>query len=231
MDTTRVAALLAPFLAKPLSQSQLDPISIYIDLLLRWNARMNLTAIRDEEEIVTRHFGESLFLAGHVLRDNSAESELTRGLVGVRSQLRLGEPFRATDIGSGAGFPAIPLKIWSPDIEITLIESNHKKATFLREVVRALALKGVAVRTERAEALAADPAFPRTQLVTLRAVEHFEAVLPLAEALLAPDGTLALLIGSAQLPALRRLTRLGWKEPTPVPHSQTRVLSIGIQQL
>jgi 16S rRNA (guanine527-N7)-methyltransferase len=227
MDTARIATLLAPFLAKPLSQSQLDQISTYIDLLLRWNARINLTAIRNEEEIVTRHFGEALFLAGHVLRGEPAESEATGGFAGVPSQPHFGVLFRVVDIGSGAGFPAIPLEIWSPEIDLTLIESNHKKATFLREVARALSLKSLEVRTERAEVLAADKAFPRTQLVTLRAVEHFEAILPVAEALLAPGGILAVLIGSAQLPALSRCTQISWNEPIPVPQSGTRVLSTG----
>jgi 16S rRNA (guanine527-N7)-methyltransferase len=229
MDTARIATLLAPFLATPLSQSQLDQISTYIDLLLRWNARMNLTAIRNEEEIVTRHFGESLFLARHVLPDEQVESQSTPTL--VPSPLASGEPFRVVDIGSGAGFPAIPLKIWDPEIDLTMIESNHKKATFLREVARTLELNGVEVRTERAELLSADPAFPRTQLVTLRAVEHFETILPLAEALLSPGGTLALLIGSAQLPTLTRSARLSWNEPIRIPQSNTRVLSIGIRQV
>lgn len=229
MDTARVAALLAPFLAKPLSQSQLDQISTYIDLLLRWNARMNLTAIRNEEEIVTRHFGESLFLARHVFPDKPVKPESTPAL--IPSPLASAEPFRVVDIGSGAGFPAIPLKIWSPEIDLTLIESNHKKATFLREVARALALKSTEVRTERAEALAADPAFPRTKLVTLRAVEHFESILPLAEAFLSSRGTLALLIGSAQLPILTRSTELSWNGPIRIPHSKTRVLSIGIRHV
>ena len=66
MDTARIAALLQPFLEQSLPQSQLDQISIYIDLLLRWNVRINLTAIRHPEEIVTRHFGESFFLARHL---------------------------------------------------------------------------------------------------------------------------------------------------------------------
>jgi 16S rRNA (guanine527-N7)-methyltransferase len=230
MDTARVATLLTPFLAKPLSQSQLDQISTYIDLLLRWNVRINLTAIRNEDEIVTRHFGESFFLAGHVFRNDSAHSESASALTVVPPQFRLGQPFRAADIGSGAGFPAIPLKIWSPAIDLTLIESNHKKATFLQEVARALGLKGVEVRTERAETLAADPSFPRTQLVTLRAVEHFESILPQAESLLAPQATLALLIGSAQFPLLKSRTQLTWNNPIPVPHSKSRILSIGTER-
>src|SRR5258708_10681978 len=63
MDTARIAALLQPFVEPSLPESLLDQISTYIDLLLRWNARINLTAIRHPEEIVTRHFGESFFLA------------------------------------------------------------------------------------------------------------------------------------------------------------------------
>ena len=77
MDTARIAALLEPFLEQPLPQSQLDQISIYIDLLLRWNARINLTAIRHEEEIVTRHFGESFFLARHLFPATVARTLLS----------------------------------------------------------------------------------------------------------------------------------------------------------
>src|SRR6266851_4843730 len=71
MDTARIAALLEPFLEPTLPPSQLDQISTYIDLLLRWNARINLTAIRDPDEIVTRHFGESFFLARHLFPEPS----------------------------------------------------------------------------------------------------------------------------------------------------------------
>ena len=68
MDKARIAELLQPFLAgaQPPSETLLDHISTYIDLLVRWNARVNLTAIRDPEQIVTRHFGESLFAACHL---------------------------------------------------------------------------------------------------------------------------------------------------------------------
>src|SRR5260370_18505059 len=66
MDTARIAALLQPFVEPSLPESMLEQISTYIDLLLRWNARINLTAIRHPQEIVTRHFGESFFLARHL---------------------------------------------------------------------------------------------------------------------------------------------------------------------
>lgn len=212
MNTTQIAALLEPFLEQPLSLSQLDQISMYIDLLQRWNARINLTAIRHEEEIVTRHFGESFFLARHIFpyplsTDNCAP--------------------RVLDIGSGAGFPALPLKIWAPHIHLTMIESNHKKTAFLQEVARALTLTNINVITDRAETVSAQPGFEPVNIVTLRAVEHFAKILPQAESLLAPNGTLALLIGTSQLPRLTTLTTLKWHSPTSIPKSHSRVLSIG----
>src|SRR6266404_5393909 len=74
MNTARIAALLQPFLEPSLPESLLNQISTYIDLLLRWNARINLTAIRHPEEIVTRHFGESLFLASHLFPESVANA-------------------------------------------------------------------------------------------------------------------------------------------------------------
>jgi 16S rRNA (guanine527-N7)-methyltransferase len=212
MDSVRISALLEPFLASPLSPLQLQQISTYIDILLRWNARINLTAIRSEEEIVTRHFGESLFLARHVFPDGRAQAL---------------KPARVLDIGSGAGFPALPLKIYSPQIHLTMIESNQKKSTFLREVARALTLTDINVMAERAEALAATPSFPRSEVVTFRAVENFDQTLKQAAALLAPHGTMALLIGASQLEGLAQVPKLSWSIPVPIPNSEARVLSIG----
>ncbi len=211
MDTPRIVALLEPFLNEPflekqsLTESQLNQISTYIDLLLRWNARINLTAIRDPEEIVTRHFGESLFLARHLF------------------ELRLGGPARVLDIGSGAGFPAIPLKIWAPGIHLTMIESNHKKAAFLREVTRSLTLTNVNVIAERAETVSA-----QADVVTLRAVERFETILPQALRFLAPGAKLALLIGESQVPHLPAIPTLNWQPPISIPQTRSRVLAIGI---
>ncbi|MGD0414760.1 MAG: 16S rRNA (guanine(527)-N(7))-methyltransferase RsmG [Terriglobales bacterium] len=242
MDTARIAALLEPFLDQSLPESQLEQISIYIDLLLRWNARINLTAIRKEEEIVTRHFGESFFMARHLFPADVPDSAPVPALdvSGSTGYWVLGtgnQPLttdhctpRVLDIGSGAGFPALPLKIWAPHIHLTLVESNHKKAAFLREVARALTLTNINVITDRAETLAARPDFPRADVVTLRAVEHFETILPQAVTFLAPNGTLALLIGAAQIPRLTPLTTLQWRPPIPVPKSHSRVLSIGVHK-
>src|ERR1700681_1552180 len=164
MEIARISALLRPFLEEPLSPLQLEQVSIYIDTLLRWNARINLTALRSPEEIVTRHFGESFFLARHLF-----PHKLARHLFPHKED-STGKGRRVLDIGSGAGFPGLPLKIWNQEMNLTMIESNHKKATFLREVVRTLGLDNVVVRTDRAEVLAGDPRFPRSDFVTFRAV-------------------------------------------------------------
>ncbi len=219
MDITEIAALLDPFLEQSLPPSQLDQISIYIDLLVRWNARINLTAIRHPDEIVTRHFGESFFLARHLFPAGAEQQPPT---------LDHCIP-RVLDIGSGAGFPALPLKIWVPKIHLTLIESNHKKAAFLREVARALTLTNINVIADRAATLAARPGASHADVVTLRAVERFDTILPQAATFLAPSGRLALLISTAQISQLTALTDLKWRPPMPVPQSRTRVLSIGVR--
>lgn len=229
MDTARISALLEPYLERRLSPSQVEQISVYIELLLRWNARINLTAIRNEEEIVSRHFGESLFLARHLFPTDVPDSESIPTSEGAPSKLPLGRDagdVRVIDIGSGAGFPAIPLKIWAPNIHLTLIESNHKKAAFLNEVARALTLTNLNVVNERIEALATQ-LNSHAEVVTLRAVERFETILPQAAAFLAPTGRLALLITTAQIPRLEPLTKVRWCPHIKLPGSNTGLLSVG----
>ena len=224
MNRDRILEILLPFLSAPiagsaasasLSSTQLDSISTYIDILIRWNARINLTAIRDPEDIVTRHFGESLFVARHLFPE--------RIHVGTAAVASPPDRSSATvaDLGSGAGFPGLPIKLWAPRISLTLIESNHKKATFLREVTRALTLTDVNIQNTRAETLAGS----QFQVVTLRAVERFESILPVAASLVSPSGRLALLIGQAQAAqALSLLPQLVWHEPVPIPTSASRIL-------
>jgi 16S rRNA (guanine527-N7)-methyltransferase len=207
MQPDRIAELLAPFLGRDsLTPQQLEHISMYIDILVRWNSRINLTAVRDPEEIVTRHFGESLFAARNLV---SAPAIATR--------------LKVADIGSGAGFPGIPLKLWAPPIELTLIESNLKKATFLREIARALILTDINIQNARAESIET-----RFDLITLRAVERFDQILPIAASRVAPEGRLALLIGASQIQAARSgLPAIRWSEPVPIPLSESRVLLVG----
>ncbi len=105
-----------------LSPPQLDQFLTYLDLLLKWNRRINLTALRSPDDIITRHFLDSLLLLPH-----------------------LPETGRLLDIGSGAGFPGLPLKIARPGLSVDLVEATTKKASFLKEAVRRLGLSGVNV--------------------------------------------------------------------------------------
>ena len=222
MQPVRIAALLSPFLGgASLSDSQLTQLVTYLDLLLRWNARINLTAVREPEQIVTRHFGESLFAARCLYPSRGLEPEACSLL----------------DLGSGPGFPGLPIKLWAPALRTTLLESNQRKATFLREVVRALHLSDVKVASDRAENFAAEIANYKLQIansltITLRAVERFHQVLPVAVELLlrfpAISRRLALLIGAAQVEPARALAAaLTWSDPLPIPASSQRVLFVG----
>jgi 16S rRNA (guanine527-N7)-methyltransferase len=205
MTPNRIAELLSPFLeGATLSESQLGQIAAYAALLEKWNVRMNLTAIRDPEEIITRHFGESLFAARRLFPEPEIQAT-------------------AIDIGSGAGFPGLPLKIWNPALDLTLIESNRKKSAFLREAVRTLGLANVRVLAERAEQVS-----ERASFVTLRAVERFEQILPVALKLTAAQGRIALLIGDSQVPIAKSfLSDVSWENPAPLPLSQSRCLLVG----
>ncbi len=147
-------------LANPEHSQLLDQLSTYLDLVMRWNGRMNLTAIRDPRQIIQRHFGESLFAAQHL-------------------------PNRGTilDLGSGAGFPGVPIQLWHAEQTVTLAESQSKKATFLREVVRSLSLP-TEVWSGRAEGLAPGRKF---DAVVMRAVDDSGRALKTAFELTAGD--------------------------------------------
>lgn len=180
---------------------------MYIDIIVKWNRKINLTAIRDPEEIVTRHFGESFFAASQWLVPNRAEHVI--------------------DIGSGAGFPGLPLAMYSPAATVNLIESQGKKAAFLNEVIFALGLDNAKVFNCRAEQFGS-----QGNLVTLRAVEKFEQVLPVAAKLVCPGGRLGLMVGRAQVPrATASESSFEWGAPTPVPGAHTRVLLSGTRMV
>lgn len=207
MDPARIAELLRPFTGGvDIKPDVLEPLQGYLDLLMRWNARINLTAVRDLDEIVTRHFGESLF-AARILFPQARDTKICTLI----------------DFGSGAGFPGIPIQLWAPHIKLTLIESRNKKATFLREVLRTLQLDQAQVFGGRAEDWD-----KRADVVTLRAVEKFETTLPVAARLVTAAGRLGLLIGAGQLETARKLLgeRWTWDEPRAVPQSTERIVAI-----
>jgi len=190
MTPERLQELLSDYIAQPLAPRQLEQLLTYLDLLLKWNAKTNLTAIREPEQIVRRHFGESLALA-----------EMVDELAGIET---------SADLGSGAGFPGLPLAIFCPEIKITCIESQNKKATFLKEVVRTLDLPNVSVLNQRAEEVAL-----KFDFVTMRAVERFTQALMVGSLMLKPGGWLAVLVSAQQVTEVKGVLvhrKIAWQE-------------------
>ena len=138
----------APELGLSLDDAQLEQFEIYHRELADWNTRMNLTSVIDYTEVQVKHFLDSLTV-----------------LPALGTPLAAGT--RIADVGAGAGFPGLPLKLVCPDISLTLVESTGKKAVFLRHVVETLALSGVEVLTGRAEELGRSPELRAAFDVTL----------------------------------------------------------------
>lgn len=162
-------AAIEPQLRAGLAQLGLDaealapPLLVYLVLLLRWNGTYNLTAIRDPAEMVTKHLLDSLAMASHV-----PDAPLA-------------------DLGTGPGLPGIPLAIARPGCTVTLVESNGKKARFLREAVRTLDLANARVAESRAENLAEPGAYA---VITARALATLDRIIEVGGHLLAPGGRL-----------------------------------------
>jgi 16S rRNA (guanine527-N7)-methyltransferase len=193
-NETRLRQLLKPF-NLDLSSLQADQILEYLHLLLHWNDQINLTAIRDPEECVTRHFGESLFIARHLKLEGNL-----------------------LDIGTGAGFPGLALKVAFPSVPVTLLEPVAKKRAFLKEAARACGFHEVEVRPERLEDWSPSPLWPRFDYVTMRAVGNLDVNVPLAAQCLRPNGSLLLWLTRDQAAGLGDIrSGLAWSEPLPIP--------------
>lgn len=185
----------------PITHAALRDFETYFALLLRWNERMNLTAIRSEDEILRRHFVESIAVA--------------RAL-----------PFgigTALDFGSGAGFPGIPVAIVRTEITVVLAESQTKKAAFLREVARSLSVP-IEVFAARAESVVR-----QFDCVTLRAVDRMQQAVTAATSLVAPGGWLALLVTEPSAAGLAGAagSEFRWHKPIRLPSAESRILFLG----
>jgi 16S rRNA (guanine527-N7)-methyltransferase len=184
-----------------LDEAAISQLSAYISLILRWSTRINLTAIHDEDGIITRHIIESIEVS-YRMPD------------GIRSLL---------DFGSGAGLPGIPIAICRPEIGVTLAESQNKKAAFLMEAVRVLGLNSK-VHSGRAEELKS-----QFDCVTLRAVDKMAAAVNAATRLVAPKGWLALMTTAADMDQLKSAAGVGftWEGPISLARGTSRVLLLG----
>ena len=199
-----VRELLEPFSIQ-LLEADIDKILLYLDLLLRWNQKINLTSIRTPEECLTRHFGESFLLARMFPLQG-----------------------RLLDIGSGAGFPGLALKLISPDLAVVLLEPVAKKRAFLKEVARVCGLGPIGVRGERFEDFSRHAKPHSFDIITARAVGGLEKLVPLAIDLLNPGGRLCLWIGRQKVREVMQMKLyLQWAEPLKIPGSEERVILAG----
>jgi 16S rRNA (guanine527-N7)-methyltransferase len=190
---------------EPLSQDTLARFVAYHALFVRWNQRTNLSAVRDQEEIVRRHFVESIFCAQQLP-------------IELRTVL---------DFGSGGGFPGIPIALCRPEITVCLAESQGKKAAFLQEAVRVLALSA-SVHAGRAEDLGV-----QFDCVTLRAVDRMENAVAAAARLVDTGGILALMTTEAEADRLEGAagSAFSWEQKFQLPGGSARILALGLNSI
>lgn len=153
-----------------LEAGQQEKLLAYVALLAKWNKTYSLTAIREPERMVPHH-----------LLDSLAPLPLLKG-----------DALRVLDVGSGFGTPGIPLAIARPDWQFTLLDSNHKKTTFLRQALLELQLPNITIVTERVEHYRPDAPF---HIITSRAFSDLAEFVRLTRHLIAPDGQWAALKG------------------------------------
>ncbi len=208
----QIAAILAEYsIAREAASPLIDGIQSYISLLLQWNRSISLTTVTDPEEIVRFHFGESLFAATSV--------PIMHG--------------RLADVGTGAGFPGLPLRMLVPSLDLTLIESNAKKAAFLAEAVRRLSLDRVDVfrgRMEDLEAGAGPIPLPTFDFITARAFGQFDGLLGWSKRHLARAGKLVLWLGEGDATSISQRQGWNWSAPGQIPGSDRRFILSGTPQ-
>ena len=213
MLTNNAAPLSANLINKALGDFQLQMtseqvalIQRYMGMLLAWNEKVNLTAIRDPLEVLYRHFCESMYAA-------------------VAVPLKAG---RLADVGSGGGLPGLALKIARPELQVFLIESNVKKATFLAEVVRELGLADTRVFVSRYEELGEEIA--PVDFVCSRALGEFGKFLRWAGSERVAASNSVLWVGGRDIDEIKKIGGWTWREPVPIPKSLQRVLLVGVRQ-
>ena len=141
----------------PLTDRQKEQYERYFELLVEWNEKINLTAITEKDEVYLKHFYDSI-------------APILQGLIE-------NQPIRLLDIGAGAGFPSLPMKILFPELDVTIIDSLNKRINFLHLLAEELGLSGVHFYHGRAEDFAQDKAFrAQFDLVTARAVARMQVL-------------------------------------------------------
>jgi 16S rRNA (guanine527-N7)-methyltransferase len=195
--------LIAPALLQPLQTADYQRLARYMELLYRWNARMNLTAVRDQRVFARVHLAECLLAAQLIPKDI----------------------LTALDFGSGAGLPGIPMAVTCPQLTVTLAESQGKKAAFLRETVRELELRNATVFADRVENASPEILY---DLVTLRAVDKMERALRISWERIRQGGWCFALVSEDAWPEIEKLLPgFEWQEPVAVPGTVRRQILRG----
>ncbi len=204
-DTIR--SMLRPF-APSLNDREVEQVQLYLAMLVLWNEKVSLTSINEPGDMLTRHFGESFLGRGYVAD----------------------EGLSLADIGTGAGFPGLALKIVRPKLELHLVEQNAKKAAFLSDVVRLLAFDRVFVHRTSYEALVHGNA--KFNVVTARALGGYSALLKwCAERLDPQSGRVILWLGLDEANRLNDLPDWRWELPRAIPGSRQRLILVGAPTL
>jgi 16S rRNA (guanine527-N7)-methyltransferase len=202
ISRTQIESTLGPYIGTP-DAGVFDKILLYMPLLLKWNGTISLTTVTDPMEIVKFHFGECLF---------------------ALSMLHF-EQSRLADVGSGAGFPGIPLAISVPSLNVTLIESNTKKCAFLSEVVRVLQLANATVfRGRMADVTSRSAKF---DFVAARALGRYDDLLVWSRDHLSTSGRVALWLGESDVGLISQAPTWNWYKPVLIPGSKQRYLLSG----
>ena len=202
LSLPEIAHALSPYVKQPLTDSQLSSVSAYLSLLRKWNQTIPLTSLDDEPEIVARHFGESIFASQWLSLQSS----------------------RLADVGSGAGFPGLPLKIIFPSLQLTLVESNAKKCAFLREVIDLLDLRNVQIVRKSYEEFAALQSF---DYICARALGNYRRLLQWSRQAIKPGGQVILWLGIDDSISICRIKGWNWDLPINIPESRRRILLVG----
>ena len=186
----------------PLTASQLDLFWLYLKELLEWNSKFNLTAVTDPDDIVIKHFVDSLTPLPY-----------------------LGSSGTLLDIGPGAGFPSLPMKIATPRLQVHLVDANRKKVSFLKHLIRTMRLRGVTATLNRIEDI--EPEEISFHTLICRAFRSFDTLLELVSPLLASGNTLVAMLGPTTKEEQVRLKDLASAEGLELDQTVSLELPVG----
>ncbi|MGB9244265.1 MAG: 16S rRNA (guanine(527)-N(7))-methyltransferase RsmG [Candidatus Acidiferrales bacterium] len=202
LTNTQINEVLKPYGVLPAPEIAVG-IKNYIELLLKWNKSVSLTTVTKVDQILAFHFGESLFALPMLPVEKS----------------------RLADVGSGAGFPGIPLAMVRPSLDVTLIEPNAKKFAFLSEVIRQLSLPNVSAVRGRTDDLQSSNG--RFEIVTARAVGQFSDLIGWTKDRITSGGKLILWVGDEDAKKIISDKRFEWDSPVRIPGTDRRSILSG----